>query len=108
MFLYEKVYLNRKNESPSSAPAVTPPSVTVLGGNILFFFPLRSPSPKDTLYGLQHRPIDIIKTVLFSPFVYRLFKKLNFFPVLQQYNVLFFIFTKVVFYHSIFKKDYFK
>lgn len=26
------------------------------------------------------------------------------FPVLQQYNVLFFIFTKVVFYHNIFKK----
>lgn len=24
------------------------------------------------------------------------------FPVLQQYNVLFFIFTKVVFYHNIF------
>lgn len=30
------------------------------------------------------------------------FKKSSIFPVLQQYNVLFFIFTKVVFYHNIF------
>lgn len=101
IFLYEKVSLHKKNKCLRTCE--DSPFCYRVSGKCIFLLCSLPRAPLRTLcMDFSTDQLILLKQYCLALSCIDCKKSSISFPVLQQYNVLFFIFTKVVFYHNIF------